>query len=58
MNAVAPIPPVPLSEDEQRRRRQRRNAVALGLVLGFLVLLFYALTIVKMGPSVFTTRDL
>ena len=58
MNAVAPIPPVPLSEDEQRRRRQRRNAVALGLVLGFLVLLFYVLTIVKMGSAVFTQRDL
>ena len=60
MNAVAPIPPVPqvpLSEDEQRRRRQRRNAVALGLVLGFLVLLFYVLTIVKMGPAVFTPTD-
>jgi hypothetical protein len=55
MNAVAPIP---LSQDEQRRRRQRRNAVALGLVLGFLVLLFYVLTIVKMGPAVFTQRDL
>jgi len=28
------------------------------LVLGFLVLLFYILTIVKMGPALFTTRDL
>jgi hypothetical protein len=58
MTAMAPIPQVPLTEDVQRRRRQRRNAVALGLVLGFLVLLFYVLTIVKMGPAVFTTRDL
>jgi hypothetical protein len=58
MTAMAPTPQVPLTEDEQRRRRQRRNAVALGLVLGFLVLLFYVLTIVKMGPAVFTTRDL
>ena len=40
MTAMAPTPQVPLTEDEQRRRRQRRNAVALGLVLGFLVLLF------------------
>ena len=51
-------PLVPLSEDELRRKRQRRNAVALGLVLGALVILFYVLTIVKMGPAVFTTRDL
>jgi len=43
---------------EARRKRQRRNAVALGLVLGFLVLLFYVLTIAKLGPAVFTSRDL
>ena len=51
-------PVVQLSPEEQRRRRQRRNSIALGLVLGFLVLLFYTLTIVKMGPAVFTSRDL
>ena len=51
-------PLVPLTEEEQRRRRQRRNSIALGLVLGFLVILFYVLTVVKMGPAVFTTRDL
>jgi hypothetical protein len=48
----------PLTADEERRRRQRRNSIAIGLVLGFLVLLFYTLTIVKMGSAVFTTRDL
>jgi hypothetical protein len=46
-----------LTPDEQARRRRRRNSVALGLVLGALVLIFYALTIVKMGPAVFN-RDL
>lgn len=50
--------PVPQTEDEARRRRQRRNSIALGLVLGALVLIFYVLTIVKMGPGVFTHRDL
>jgi hypothetical protein len=54
---VSDNPVVPLSPEEQRRRRQRRNSIALGLVLGFLVL-FYTLTIVKMGPAVFTSRDL
>jgi hypothetical protein len=49
---------LPQTDDEARRRRQRRNAVALGLVLGALVLIFYVLTIVKMGPGVFTQRDL
>ena len=48
-----PVPPI----DEAARRR-RRNSVALGLLLGFLVLLFYVLTIVKMGPGVITQRDL
>ena len=55
--SAAPVP-VPLSAEERDRRRRRRNSVAIGLVLGFLVLLFYVLTIVKMGPAVFTTRDL
>ena len=35
------------AEDEMLHRRRRRS-IALGLVLGGLVVLFYALTIVKM----------
>jgi hypothetical protein len=50
--------PIVPQSDEDRRRRQRRNSIALGLVLGALVILFYVLTIVKMGPAVFTQRDL
>jgi hypothetical protein len=38
-----------LSDEEKRRRRQR--SVALALVLGALVLLFYAITIVKQGAA-------
>ena len=30
-------------------RRQRLRSVAIGLALGFMVLLFYAATIVRMG---------
>jgi hypothetical protein len=37
--------------DEQKRRRRARN-IAIALVLGGLVVLFYVLTIVKLGPSV------
>ncbi|MEQ1901010.1 MAG: hypothetical protein ABL866_09785 [Devosia sp.] len=51
------LPPAKLSADEELKRRRRRNSIALALVLGFLALLFYALTIVKMGPAVFN-RDL
>jgi hypothetical protein len=42
-----------ITPDEVARRRRRRNSIALGLVLGALVIIFYALTIVKMGPAVF-----
>jgi hypothetical protein len=37
--------------DEQKRRRQARS-VAIALALGALVLLFYVVTIVKLGPGV------
>lgn len=33
--------------------RRRRRSVALGLVLGAIVVIFYVLTIVKLGPNVF-----
>jgi hypothetical protein len=38
----------PEEEIEFKRRRKSRNIV-LGLVLGFFVVLFYAITIVRMG---------
>jgi hypothetical protein len=49
--------PVRTPEEEMARRR-RRNSIALGLVLGLLVIIFYALTIVKVGPGVIMQRDL
>jgi len=39
-----------LTEEQKRRRRAR--SVAIALVLGGLVLLFYAITVVKLGPGV------
>jgi hypothetical protein len=39
-----------LSPEEHRRRRQRSLAIAL--TLGALVVLFYAVTIAKLGPQV------
>jgi hypothetical protein len=44
------IPPARLSPDAARRQRAR--SVAIGIALGFLVLLFYAVTIAKLGPQV------
>jgi hypothetical protein len=40
-----------LSPEEQKRRRKR--SIAIALVLGALVVLFYAVTIAKLGPQVF-----
>ena len=39
-----------LTEEQKRRRRAR--SIAIALALGGLVLLFYVLTIVKLGPGV------
>ena len=44
-----PSPPE-LPPEEQKRRRKRSLAIAL--VLGGLVVLFYAVTIAKLGPQV------
>lgn len=41
---------VSLTPEQIRRRRNR--SIALALVLGGLVLLFYVVTIVKLGPGV------
>jgi thiol:disulfide interchange protein len=39
-----------LTEEQKRRRRHR--SIAIALVLGALVALFYIVTIVKLGPGV------
>lgn len=48
----------PVQTPEQRHAaelaaRRRRRSVALGLVLFALVVIFYVLTIIKLGPNVF-----
>ncbi|WP_165814628.1 hypothetical protein [Labrenzia sp. 011] len=37
--------------DEQKRKRRARS-IAIAVVLGALVVLFYVVTIVKLGPGV------
>ena len=37
---------------EEQRRRRRRRSVALALALAAIAILFYAVTIVKLGPHV------
>jgi hypothetical protein len=41
---------LPLSPEDLRRRRKR--SIAIALTLAALVLLFYALTIAKLGPQI------
>lgn len=38
---------------EEQKRRQRSRSVAIGLALAGLVVLFFVITLVKMGPGVF-----
>lgn len=40
--------------NEKRIARQRKRSIAIGLGLAGLVILFYVLTLVKMGPEIFT----
>jgi hypothetical protein len=49
MSLVQPQPPQ-LSEADRKRRRAR--SIAIALALGFIVLLFYVVTIAKLGPQV------
>jgi hypothetical protein len=39
-------------DEEKRARRRRLRSIAIALALGFLVLLFYAATIVRLGGNV------
>lgn len=37
---------------DEQKKRQRRRSVAIALTLGVLVAIFYAITLVKMGPGI------
>jgi hypothetical protein len=50
MNEQPPDPGIVLTEEQKRRRRAR--SIAIAVVLGALVVLFYLVTIVKLGPGV------
>lgn len=45
--------PAKLGPEAEAARRRRNRSIALGLALGGLVLIFYVLTIAKMGSAVF-----
>jgi hypothetical protein len=41
-----------VSDPEREARNRRRRSIAIALALGAFALLFYVLTIVKMGPGI------
>jgi hypothetical protein len=43
-------PGIVLTEEQKRRRRAR--SIAIALTLGALVVLFYLVTVVKLGPRI------
>lgn len=45
------------TETEIFNARRKRRSIALGLLLAAIVLIFYALTVVKFGPAILV-RDL
>jgi hypothetical protein len=46
------VPPPGLVLSEAQLRNRRRRNIAIGLSIGVLVVLFYAITIVKLGPGI------
>ena len=50
MTHVPPQPGLRLSEQQIKNRRMRN--IAIGLCVTFLVVLFYVITIVKVGPGI------
>jgi predicted nucleic acid-binding Zn ribbon protein len=50
MSEQDPQPGIVLTEEQKRRRRAR--SIAIALALAAVVLMFYVVTIVKLGPGV------
>ena len=54
MTANDPMPDGGIVLTPEQKRRRRARSIAIALTLGALVLLFYIVTIVKLGPEVLT----
>jgi len=46
------MPPADVRQTPQEVRRRRARSIAIALSLGFMVVMFYAVTIAKLGPQV------
>jgi hypothetical protein len=45
--------PVPTPEEIARKKAQRRRSIAIALALAGFAVIFYILTVAKMGPGLF-----
>jgi hypothetical protein len=54
MDEPAKVPSGIVLSPEQVKSRKARN-IAIGLAIGFMVVLFYVVTIVKLGPDILKT---
>ena len=50
---MAQSPSKPMDDVALQAARRRRRSVAIALALGAAVVIFYLLTIIKMGPAIF-----
>jgi hypothetical protein len=50
---AAPDKEAPIILTRQEKRRQRTRSIAIGLALAALVVIFYLVTIVRLGGNVF-----
>jgi hypothetical protein len=56
MTHTPPRPGLPLTERQIKNRKMRN--IAIGLCVAFLVVLFYVITIVKVGPGILRPEGL
>ena len=54
MAVTSPDPKFPMTMTAQQAKSRRARNIAIGLMIFGLVILFYVITIVKLGSKVFT----
>ena len=58
MSGREPVRPASVVLTDEQKRRQRARVIATALLLVALVVMFYLVTLAKLGPTVVTGRPL
>lgn len=58
MSEVAAVSENGIQLNEQQKRRQRARSIAIALILAAVAVLFYVITVVKLGPGAAVERPL